>query len=80
MALVPDLLNSTTTLTLAMLVAALPDATPMEVFVGNDSSTFWTAWKFWRTTQFEIANQTVNEDMRWQRVSTNVLGGPSALP
>lgn len=72
--------RNTTTLTLAMLAAATADATLMGVFVGNESSTFWTAWKFWRTTQFSIANQTGNEDRRWQRLSTSVLGGASPLP
>lgn len=71
---------NTTTLILAMPAAAPMDATLMVVFVGNESSTFWTAWKFWRTTQFSVANHTGNEDRRWQRLSTSVLGGASPLP
>ena len=74
----PDPLTTTITLTLAMAAAAPADATPTEVFVGDESSTFWTAWRFWRTTQF--GNQTGNVERRWQGGSTSVLGGASTLP
>ena len=74
----PDPLSTTATLTLGIAAAAPADATPTEVFVGDESSTFWTAWRFWRTTQF--GNQTGNVERRWQRGSTSVLGGASTLP
>ena len=75
-----DPLANTIIPTLAMLAAALADAMPTEVFVGDESSTFWTAWRFWRTTQFGNANQTGNVERRRQRGSTSVLGGASPLP